>query len=192
MRIRTLFLIVLFLFSVANYCHAQETAEVGPVLSTGERLREVEEILRILQSPNVPWDMHLLRKAERELKGILESDPSTIFKSRVEANLDSVNERLAYHDLMVASFYMNKGHGLRGARSRLEGITRSYPKFSKMDEVLFRLNVVSVHEEKEDEAARYCWTLICNYPTSEYVWAAFEQLNQIGVSSWQGCEQYKP
>jgi len=69
---------------------------------------------------------------------------------------------------------------------------RSYPKFSKMDEVLFRLNVVSVQEDKQDEAARHCWTLICKYPNSQYVRAAFEQLDKIGVSSWQGCEQYKP
>jgi outer membrane protein assembly factor BamD (BamD/ComL family) len=191
MRIRTLFLIVVFLFSVGNYCQAQEMAVESPTLSTGERLRQVEEILRVLQSPNVLREMDLLRKAERELKGILKADPSTVFKSQVEASLDIVNERLAHHDLVVANFYMNMGHRLRGARGRLENIVRSYPKFSKMDEVLFRLNVVSVQEEKQDEAARYCWTLICNYPNSEYVRAAFEQLNEIGVSSWQGCEQYK-
>lgn len=196
MKIPTLLLTIIVLFSGANYCRAQEiidaaSTEVAPTLSTGERLRQIEEILQLIQSRKLLREIDALRKAERELKGILETDPSSVFKSQVEANLDVVNERLAYHDLLVASFYMNKGHGLRGARSRLESIIRSYPKFSKMDEVLFRLNVISVAEEKEAEAARHSWTLICNYPNSEYVHAAFEQLNKIGVSSWEGCEQYK-
>lgn len=192
MRIRNLFLSVVFLLSVANYCQAQETAIESPMLSTGERLRQVEEILRVLKSSHVPWEIDLLRKAEQELKGILKADPSTFFRSQVEANLDIVNERLACHDLTIANFYVNMGHRLRGARARLEHIVRSYPKFSKMDEVLFRLTVVSVQEEKQDEAARYSWTLICNYPNSEYATAAFDQLFKIGISSWQGCQQYKP
>jgi outer membrane protein assembly factor BamD (BamD/ComL family) len=176
-----LFPIMVLLLSAASYCAAQETAE---------RLRRVEETLQNLESRQ---RIEILRKAQRELKDIVETDPSSVFKPQVEANLDLVNENLAYHDLLVAAFYMNigNGHRLVGARSRLEGIIQHYPKFSKMDEVLFRLSVVSINQEKEDEAARYCWRLICNYPISEYVRAAFDQLNRIGVSSWEGCQRYK-
>ena len=190
MRIPTLFLITIFLFGVTNYCKAQETTDDGQTLSAGERLKRVEEMLQALKSRH---DINVLRKAERELKGILEQDSSSVFKSQVEANLDIVYEGMAFHNLMIASFYMNKGHGhsFTAARARLQHIAQLYPKFSKMDEVLFRLIVVSVAQKKDDEVVRYGWSLICNYPKSDYVEAAFEKLNQIGVSSWAGCEKYK-
>lgn len=191
MRIPTLFLISIFMLSVANYCKAQETTDGAQTLSTGERLRRVEEMLQLLRSRKALYDIDVLKKAERELKGILETDSSSVFKSQVEANLDIVNEGLAFHSLMVASFYMNRSHSSLGARSRLRDITQLYPKFSKMDEVLYRLIVVSVAQEKEDEAVRYAWSLICNYANSDYVEAAFDRLNKIGVSSWEGCEKYK-
>jgi len=53
------------------------------------------------------------------------------------------------------------------------------------------LMLISVAREKQDEAVRYGWELICNYPLSEYVPKTFERLNEIGVSSWQGCENFK-
>lgn len=67
--------------------------------------------------------------------------------------------------------------------------TERYRKFSKMDEALFRLMVVSVGRGKE--AVRYGWELICNDPPSEYVPKTFERLNEIGLTSWQGCEKFK-
>ena len=192
MRIPTLFLLMVLQLTVANYCEAQETTGETQILSTAERLRRVEETL---QSSVSRKDIEVMRKAQRELKSILETDSSSAFRPQVETNLDIVNEYLAYHDLLVAAFYMNKEHGhshtLLGARSRLQGIIQNYPKFSKMDEVLFRLSVVSIANEVPDDAARYSWKLICNYPNSEYTRAAFDQLNTIGVSSWEGCEKYK-
>jgi outer membrane protein assembly factor BamD (BamD/ComL family) len=190
MRIPTLFLLMVLQLTVANHCEAQEATRYTQIWSTGERLRQVEETLQKVETPK---GIEVMRKAQRELKSILETDSSSAFKPQVEANLDLVNENLALHDLLVAAFYMNRGHGhsLVGARSRLQGIIQNYPKFSKMDEVLFRLSVVSIANEEPEEAARYSWKLICNYPNSEYTRAAFDQLNTIGVSSWEGCEKYK-
>jgi len=176
------FLIMVVVLIAANYCVAQE--------STAERLRRVEESLQV---KDFRKEIDILRQAQRELKDILETDPSTGFKPQVEANLDRVNEKLGYHDLQIARFYMSNthGHSLIGARSRLQNITQNYPKFSMMDEVLFRLSVVSTDSAEEKEATQYIWKLICNYPNSEYVRPAFDKLNQIGVSSWEGCEKYK-
>ena len=36
---------------------------------------------------------------------IIKTDPFSVFKSQIEADLDSVNERIAHHDLLVAAFY---------------------------------------------------------------------------------------
>jgi outer membrane protein assembly factor BamD (BamD/ComL family) len=170
---------------------AQETIDHTASLSTGERLRRVEELLEVPRTQKGPDDTKLLLKVEADLKRMLETDPSSVFKSQIEADLDFVNEGLAHHDLVIASFYMERGHGLRGASARLQHITQRYPKFSKMDEVLFRLIKVSMAYGQEEDAIRYCWSLICNYPNSEYVKQAFEQLNVMGVSSWEGCQKYK-
>ena len=191
MRPPILLSVIVIVLSVAHYCNAQETTGPTESRSTGERLRRVEELLQGLRSTREPNDINTLRRVEAELKTIIKTDPLSIYKSQIEADLDFVNERIAHHDLLVAAFYMNRGHGLRGASSRLRDITQHYPKFSKMDEVLFRLSIVSVTQEQEEDAIRYSWTLICNYPNSEYVPKSFDQLNSIGVKSWEGCHKYK-
>jgi len=191
MRTPTLFVIIVLLLTVADYCKAQDITIDTTTLSSGERLRLVEETLKVFKSQELPKDINLLRKAERELKAILEMDSSSVYRAQIEADLEIVNEGLAFHDLQVAAFYMQYGHRLLAARSRLLNIIQSYPKFSKMDEVLYRLVVVSIDQEKEDDTVRFGWTLTCNYPTSEYATPAFEHVNKIGVSSWEGCQKYK-
>ena len=185
-----LFLIVVF-FSVAHYCSAQETIDQTESMSTGERVRRVEEQIEVLRTRKNLADIDVLRKLESELKKMLETDPSSVFKTQIEGDLDFVNEQLGYHELLVASYYISRGHGLRAASMRLRSVTERYPRFSKMDEVLFRLIHVSIVNKEEEDAVRYCWSLICNYPNSEYVKQAFEQLNLIGVRSWEGCQKYK-
>jgi Outer membrane lipoprotein len=192
MRLRPFLLITVVLFGVVNLCNAQEATGETQSLSPGERLRRVEETLNSLQARNERPNIDLMRSLQAELNGILATD--SVFKSQVEADLEVVNENLAYHDLMVAAFYMTKGHhghSFRGAASRLQNIAQRYPKFSKMDEVFFRLIVVSLRQEKKDLAIHYCWSLICNFPNSEYVNAAFDHLNDLGVSSWEGCQKFE-
>ena len=192
MRLRPFFLMTVVLFGVVNWCYAQETTNETQSLSPGERLRRVEETLHSLQTrKEQPRHIDVMRSLQAELTGILARD--SVFKSQVESNLELVNENLAYHDLMVANFYMSvgNGHRSRAAASRLQDITQRYPKFSKMDEVFFRLIVVSLAQEKKDLAIHYCWSLICNFPNSEYVKAAFDHLNELGVSSWEGCQEFE-
>lgn len=178
------------LFGVVNWCYAQEATSETQSLSPGERLRRVEETLYSLQTQKERLHIDVIRRLQAELTGILSAD--SVFKSQVEANLELVNENLAYHDLMVAAFYMNTRNGhFRGAASRLQNITQRYPKFSKMDEVFFRLIVVSLGQQQKDLAINYCWSLICNFPNSEYVKAAFDRLNNLGVSSWEGCQKFE-
>ena len=177
-------------FGVVNGCNAQEATSETQSLSPGLRLRRAEETLYSLQTRKERPDIEVMRRLHAELNGILSTD--SVFKSQVEADLELVNENLAYHDLMVAAFYMGTGHGsFRGAASRLQNITQRYPKFSKMDEVFFRLIVVSLGQEKKDLAIHYSWSLICNFPNSEYVKAAFDHLNELGVSSWEGCQKFE-
>lgn len=191
MRLRLFLLTTVILFGVVNLCDAQEATIEAQSLSPGERLRRVEETLHSLKTQQERPRIDVMRRLQAELNGILLTD--SVFKSQVEANLELVNENLAYHDLMIANFYMNigNGHRSRGASSRLQYITQRYPKFSKLDEVFFRLIIVSLNQQKKDLAIHYSWSLICNFPNSEYVKAAFDHLNDLGVSSWEGCQKFE-
>jgi hypothetical protein len=50
-----------------------------------------------------------------------------------------------------------------------------------MDEALFKLAVTYLVEEETDQAARYLQRLVADYPNSEFVDKAKEQLNLIGA-----------
>jgi hypothetical protein len=186
------YIAILFLF--VGIVRAQDRVETASNQSTADVLAKVEETLLVLKSQTGPKNIDLVRRLERQLTSILQTEPNTIFRERIESNLDLVNENLAFHDLLVAQLYMGSTHfhSLRGAASRLGGITQKYPKFSKMDEVLIRLAQVALEDERKDDATIYLWRLVCNYPGSEYIGSAFQQLNQIGVKSWEGCQKYRP
>ncbi|HEX6284535.1 MAG TPA: tetratricopeptide repeat protein, partial [Pyrinomonadaceae bacterium] len=105
-----------------------------------------------------------------------------------------VQENLAMHNLGIARFYYDvkyetgKG-GLKGAQSRLKEIVEKYPCFSYNDEVFYRLGATYQAEEEPDEAARYYQKLVQEYPDSEYIEKAKEQLNIIGAPIPEKSEQ---
>jgi tetratricopeptide (TPR) repeat protein len=100
--------------------------------------------------------------------------------------LQEVQENLAMHNLQIARFYYDvrystgKG-GLKGAQSRLKEIVDKYPCFSYNDEVFYRLASTYQAEEEPDEAARYYQKLVTEFPESEYVDKAKDQLKIIGA-----------
>lgn len=126
------------------------------------------------------------RKAEQRLKVLLQQYPKSTLRPVVESRLTEVQENLAMHNLQIARFYYDvkyetgKG-GLKGAQSRLKEIVDKYPCFSYNDEVFYRLAVTYQAEEEPDEAARYYQKLVQEFPESEYVEKAKEQLNIIGA-----------
>ena len=90
------------------------------------------------------------------------------------------------HNFGVAKFYYDARYehqhgGLKGAQSRLKEIETKYPNFSYMDEVLFRLANTYQQEEEPDEAAKYYQRVVRDYPNSEFVEKATEQLAIIGA-----------
>ena len=131
-------------------------------------------------------DISHARKAEVRLKVLLQQYPQSPLRPTVEARLVQVQENLAMHNLQVARFYYDvkylthKG-GLKGAQSRLKEIVDKYPCFSFNDEVFFRLASTYQAEEEPDEAARYYQKLVQEFPESEYIEKAKDQLNIIGA-----------
>lgn len=131
-------------------------------------------------------DISHARKAEQRLKVLLQQYPQSALRSTVEARLAEVQENLAMHNLLIARFYYdvkyqtNKG-GLKGSQSRLKEIVEKYPCFSYNDEVFYRLGSTYQAEEEPDEAARYYQKLVQEFPESEYIEKAKQQLNIIGA-----------
>lgn len=126
------------------------------------------------------------RKAEQQLLVLLQQFPTTTLRPEVNRRLTEVQENLALHSLQVANFYFDRFErglaSVRGAQSRLREVIEKYPNFSYRDEALFRLGVTYVEEEEPDEAARYFQELVRNFPNSEYLERAREQLEAIGAT----------
>jgi outer membrane protein assembly factor BamD len=131
-------------------------------------------------------DISHARKAEQRLKVLLQQYPKSTLRTTVEARLAEVQENLAMHNLNIARFYYDvkyttgKG-GLKGSQSRLKEIVDKYPCFSYNDEVFYRLASTYQAEEEPDEAARYYQRLVQEFPESEFIEKAREQLNIIGA-----------
>src|SRR5260370_18105883 len=70
---------------------------------------------------------------------------------------------------------------MKGAESRYQEIVDKYPDFCQMDEVLLRLGWTYQQEEEPDEAAKLFQTLVRDFPNSDYIEKAKDQLNIIGA-----------
>ena len=131
-------------------------------------------------------DITHARKAEQRLKALLQQYPKTTLRPIVEDRLRETQESLAMHSYQIGIFYgdryINKKGGLKGAQSRYKEVIEKYPNFSQRDGVLFRLAYTYQEEEEPDEAAKLYQRLVRDYPNSEFVEKAKEQLNIIGAT----------
>jgi len=132
-------------------------------------------------------DISHARKAEQRLKVLLQQCPKTTLRPDAELRLREVQDNLAMHSLQIARFYYDarykgKKGGLKGSQDRLKEIVEKYPNFCLMDEVLFRYATTYQEEEEPDEAAKLYQQLVRDYPNSEFVEKAKEQLNIIGAA----------
>lgn len=126
------------------------------------------------------------RRAESKLKAFIQNYPNSPLRPLVDQRLTEVQDNLGLHNLFIANYYYKlsvdqKKGGLKGAQSRYREILDKYPDFSFMDEALFKLAVTYLVEEETDQAARYFQRVVAEYPNSEYVEKAKEQLNLIGA-----------
>ena len=132
-------------------------------------------------------DITHARKAEQRLKALLQQYPQTKLRPEVETRLREVQDNLAMHNQQIADFYFydrykGKKGGLKGAQDRLKEIVEKYPNFCQMDKTLFMYATTFQEEEEPDEAAKYYQQLVRDYPNSEYIDKAKEQLNIIGAA----------
>jgi outer membrane assembly lipoprotein YfiO len=127
------------------------------------------------------------KRAEAKLKALLQQYQNSYLKNEAELRLKEVQDNLGLHDLNIANYYYSlsvdqKKGGLKGAQSRYREILDKYPDFKFMDEALYKLAVTYLIEEETDQAARYFQRIVSEYPNSDYVDKAKEQLNLIGAT----------
>jgi outer membrane protein assembly factor BamD len=124
------------------------------------------------------------RKAEQRLKALMQQYPQTKLRPEVEERLRQVQDNLGDHNFSIATFYRDryngKKGGLKGAQDRLKEIVEKYPNYCRMDEVLYLYAWTFTVEEEPDEAAKYYQQLVRDYPNSQFVDKAKDQLNIIG------------
>ncbi len=125
--------------------------------------------------------------AEQRLRALLQQSKDPVLRKEAEGRLEEVQDNLGLHNLYVANYYyklsvdQQKG-GLKGAQSRYREILEKYPNFTFMDEALFKIAVTYQIEEETDQAAKYFQQLVRDYPNSDYVEKAKEQLQLIGAT----------
>lgn len=127
------------------------------------------------------------KRAEVRLKALLQQYPNSSLRAEAEERLKQVQNNLGLHNLYIANYYytlsvsQGKG-GLKGAQSRYREILEKYPDFDYLDEALYKLAVTYMAEEETDQAARYFQRIVRDYPNSQYVAKAKEQLTLIGAT----------
>ncbi len=131
-------------------------------------------------------DITAAKKAEQRLKVLMQQFPNTALRPEVEIRLREVQEMLAMHNKMVGDLYydryfQHKAANPKGAQMRYREIAEKWPDFSLMDTILFRLGITYVQEEEPDEASKYFQRIVRDYPNSEFVDKAKEQLAAIGA-----------
>lgn len=128
------------------------------------------------------------KRAESRLKAFMQQcSDNAALRPEATKRLYEVQDNLALHNLLIANYYYTlavdqKKGGLKGAQSRYREIIEKYPNFKFMEEVLFKLANTYMVEEETDQAARYYQQIVSDYPNSDYVDKAKEQLNLIGAT----------
>ena len=127
------------------------------------------------------------KRAEVRLKALMQNYPNSFLRPDAQQRLNEVQNNLGMHNLDVANYYYTlsidqKKGGLKGAQSRYREVIDKYPNFCNTDEVYFKLANTYLIEEETDQAARYFQQIVSDYPNSEYVDKAKEQLGIIGAT----------
>ncbi len=127
------------------------------------------------------------KRAESRLKALVQQYPKSILIPDAQERLRQVQDNLGLHNLLIANYYYSlavdqKKGGLKGAQSRYLEILAKYPSFCFMDEALYKIANTYLVEEETDQAARYFQKIVTDYPNSEWLDKAKEQIELMGAT----------
>jgi outer membrane assembly lipoprotein YfiO len=141
------------------------------------QLKIISILMRQMRAPD--RDQKETLRAEAEIQKLLMLFPNSDYAPIARQYLDEVRENLAMQDLTVGDFYADRGNYL-GSTSRYKEITEKYPRFSRMDEVDYKLAQSLLKSENAEEAAKYLSNIVAGYPFSRFFEEAKNQLTSMG------------
>jgi outer membrane protein assembly factor BamD (BamD/ComL family) len=176
--------LLMVLASLSIYAQEQTTVSEKPQIDTSGCPPEIFEEAEDLFSKRMQ-NGDFLRKAERQLKEVIQRCSDISLRYVAEDHLKNVQEELATHELNVAIFYIKRFRagegGKKGALARLNEIVKQYPQFSQMDKALSLLGELSIADDNLDGATEIYRRLIRDFPYSPYIGEAMNQLDVIEV-----------
>jgi len=140
------------------------------------------------------------RAAEDEFQTFLSKYPNDKLAPKAEQHLREVQEILAEGDFRIGYYYYVK-EDKKAAESRLRGIVKRYPLYSKSDQALWMLGNIWQGTERKELAAPYYARIVRNYPLSPLVPNAKSRLKALGAPvpqpdpqavAWMTAEQNAP
>jgi outer membrane assembly lipoprotein YfiO len=124
-------------------------------------------------------DQHNAYKALQDIKRFLREYPDSDYIPIVKQFRSDVEENLAKGDLGVGRFYEERGN-LAGARGRYKEIIDSYPDYSDIADIYYRLGSILEKANNPDEAAIYYSKVVAEYPFSKRNEEAKTRLTALG------------
>jgi outer membrane protein assembly factor BamD len=123
----------------------------------------------------IEQDQGLTAKALEHFRKLVKEYPESRYATDALAKIDICRGRIAQKELWVASYYFTQGNP-SGARQRLEGVLKEYPRSLVVPETLFLLAEVNFHEGKNAEALDLLRRLSGEYPHTEWGRRAAQRL----------------
>jgi outer membrane assembly lipoprotein YfiO len=111
-------------------------------------------------------DQHNANKALQVIRSFLQQFPDNDFVPIVKQYKSDVEESLARGDFGVGRFYEERGN-LAGAKGRYKEIADSYPDYTDIGEIYYRLGGILEKTNNPDEAAIYYGKVVSEYPFSK-------------------------
>jgi len=141
------------------------------------QMKNIAVNMKMMGTPD--RDQHYANKALKGINNFLQQFPDSDFAPIVKKYKSDVEENLALGDLGVGKFYEDRGN-IVGARGRYKEIVDSYPNYSDMAEVLFRIASIMEKAKNPDEAAIYLGKIVSEYPFSRRNEEAKAKLTAMG------------
>ena len=117
--------------------------------------------------------------AEIEFRSFIESYPDSPLLNEAKQKLREVQELLADGILGVGNFYMVSHKDYPAAISRYKEVIKKYPDYTRMPETLFSLGFALERSGNEPEAAIYYTRIATDYPLSDRLAPAKQQLTLL-------------
>jgi outer membrane protein assembly factor BamD (BamD/ComL family) len=178
----TLSVLLILIVAPTSDVRAQHPGSVnvgGPKRSTDEEIiREAIDLVRRAQ-----WGgSEGLAGAARRLTRLLEDNSDSTTTPLLQALLDGMHEKQAAQSLAIAMFYLSKRDSARVAESRLAEIVRRYPRYSRLDDVLYQLSVIEYESGRRSEAIATLERLVTEFKFSPRTKDALASLRTYRIS----------